>query len=68
MHAASTAAFPPPQGYRQHNILPTISQDSGQYADYPGITPDADHEVCGMYVTGITSANMQKLDQFEGSE
>ncbi|KXJ92733.1 AIG2-like family-domain-containing protein [Microdochium bolleyi] len=39
-----------------------------QYADYPGITPDADHEVRGMYVTGLTAANMYKLDQFEGSE
>ncbi|KAI8633145.1 AIG2-like family-domain-containing protein [Xylariaceae sp. FL1651] len=39
-----------------------------QHADYPGITPDDDHEVRGMYVTGLTSANMYHLDQFEGSE
>ncbi|KAI0457850.1 AIG2-like family-domain-containing protein [Xylaria acuta] len=39
-----------------------------KFADYPGITPDPDHEVRGMYVTGLTSANMYHLDQFEGSE
>ncbi|KAI0157508.1 AIG2-like family-domain-containing protein [Xylariaceae sp. FL1272] len=35
-------------------------------ADYPGI--DAEHEVRGMYVTGLTSANMYHLDVFEGEE
>lgn len=39
-----------------------------KYADYPGIFPDNDHEVRGMYVTGLTDANMDKLDLFEGSE
>ncbi|RYP25893.1 hypothetical protein DL768_011657 [Monosporascus sp. mg162] len=39
-----------------------------KHADYPGITPDPDHEVRGTYVTGLTDANMAKLDQFEGSE
>lgn len=38
------------------------------FADYPGIFPDKDHEVRGMYVTGLTDANMEKLDIFEGSE
>ncbi|XXH00243.1 hypothetical protein Hte_006585 [Hypoxylon texense] len=38
------------------------------FADYPGIIPDKDHEVRGMYVTGLTDANMNKLDIFEGSE
>ncbi|KAI1339028.1 AIG2-like family-domain-containing protein [Xylariaceae sp. FL0016] len=37
-------------------------------ADYPGIIPDTDHEVRGMYVTGLTDANMHHLDVFEGSE
>ncbi|KAI2608325.1 AIG2-like family-domain-containing protein [Hypoxylon fragiforme] len=36
--------------------------------DYPGITPDEDHEVRGMYVTGLSDANMYHLDFFEGSE
>ncbi|GAW25577.1 putative disease resistance protein [Rosellinia necatrix] len=39
-----------------------------QFADYPGMTPDQEHEVRGMYVTGLTTANMYHLDQFEGSE
>ena len=39
-----------------------------QYADYPGITLDPDHEVRGMYVTGLTDANMHHLDIFEGSD
>ncbi|KAI1847279.1 hypothetical protein JX265_013540 [Neoarthrinium moseri] len=37
-------------------------------ADYPGITPDAAHEVRGMLVTGLTDANMWHLDVFEGDE
>ncbi|KAK9775591.1 hypothetical protein SCAR479_07697 [Seiridium cardinale] len=37
-------------------------------ADYPGITPDPDHEVRGMLVTGLTSANIYHLDFFEGDE
>ncbi|KAI0849926.1 BtrG-like protein [Daldinia vernicosa] len=39
-----------------------------QFADYPGITPDPNHEVRGMYVTGLTDANIFHLDAFEGSE
>lgn len=37
-------------------------------ADYPGIVPDAEHTVRGTYVTGLTEANLVKLDFFEGSE
>lgn len=39
-----------------------------RHADYPGIIPDADHEVRGTLVTGLTSANIHHLDFFEGSE
>ncbi|KAI0199048.1 AIG2-like family-domain-containing protein [Astrocystis sublimbata] len=39
-----------------------------KYADYPGITADPNQRVRGMYVTGLTDANMYHLDQFEGSE
>ncbi|KAI0472047.1 AIG2-like family-domain-containing protein [Xylariaceae sp. FL0804] len=38
------------------------------YADYPGIIADREHEVRGMYVTGLTDANLYHLDQFEGGE
>lgn len=37
-------------------------------ADYPGITPDPEHSVRGVYVTGLTDANMYHLDAFEGSD
>ncbi|RYO79838.1 hypothetical protein DL763_009133 [Monosporascus cannonballus] len=46
----------------------TVCYSRVEHADYPGITPDPDHEVRGTYVTGLTDANMAKLDQFEGSE
>ncbi|ETS77075.1 hypothetical protein PFICI_10949 [Pestalotiopsis fici W106-1] len=36
--------------------------------DYPGIIPDAAHDVRGVLVTGLTSANMYHLDYFEGPE
>jgi gamma-glutamylcyclotransferase (GGCT)/AIG2-like uncharacterized protein YtfP len=39
-----------------------------KYADYPGIVEDQDHQVFGSYVTGLTKANMAKLDYFEGSQ
>ncbi|OTB05773.1 hypothetical protein M426DRAFT_319453 [Hypoxylon sp. CI-4A] len=39
-----------------------------QGEDYPGITPDENHEVRGTYVTGLTGANIYHLDAFEGSE
>ncbi|KAK0739539.1 hypothetical protein B0T21DRAFT_362820 [Apiosordaria backusii] len=37
-------------------------------ADYPGITLDKDHKVFGMYASGLTRANMTKLDYFEGPQ
>jgi len=39
-----------------------------KYADYPGITEDPAHDVFGTYTTGLTKANMAKLDFFEGSQ
>ncbi|ORY71283.1 AIG2-like family-domain-containing protein [Pseudomassariella vexata] len=37
-------------------------------ADYPGIVKEDNHQVRGMYVNGLTDANMFHLDAFEGSE
>ncbi|KAF3770839.1 hypothetical protein M406DRAFT_246373 [Cryphonectria parasitica EP155] len=37
-------------------------------ADYPGMIEDVDHNVFGMVVSGITKANLEKLDYFEGSQ
>ena len=39
-----------------------------RYADYPGITEDKDHQVFGSFTTGLTAANMDKLDYFEGCQ
>ncbi|EAQ90510.1 hypothetical protein CHGG_02445 [Chaetomium globosum CBS 148.51] len=39
-----------------------------KYADYPGIIEDKDHNVVGTFVTGLTNANMARLDHFEGSQ
>lgn len=49
-------------GFRRHCV---------KYADYPGIRPEPASEtasVRGMYVTGLTDANMFHLDRFEGLE
>ncbi|KAG9250890.1 AIG2-like family-domain-containing protein [Emericellopsis atlantica] len=56
MHTFSPALL---EGYCRHRV---------QYADYPGIIAEEDHRVMGVYVTGLTDANMVKLDYFEGSE
>ncbi|KAK0652033.1 hypothetical protein B0T16DRAFT_405243 [Cercophora newfieldiana] len=37
-----------------------------QHADYPGITEDKEHNVFGTFTTGLTRANIQRLDFFEG--
>lgn len=46
-------------GYCRHRV---------QHADYPGIIAEEGQSVRGIYVTGLTEANMSKLDFFEGSE
>ncbi|KAK4169053.1 AIG2-like family-domain-containing protein [Cladorrhinum sp. PSN259] len=39
-----------------------------RFAVYPGMVEDSAHSVRGMYVTGLTAANIGHLDNFEGSE
>ena len=39
-----------------------------KWADYPGIIPEDGSSVRGVYATGLTDANMLKLDEFEGTE
>lgn len=46
-------------GYVRHRV---------KWADYPGIIPQEGASVRGVYATGLTDANMRKLDDFEGSE
>lgn len=56
----------------QHKFTPTIlhgySRRRVKWADYPGITADAEHSVFGMFAEGLTKANLAKLDYFEGAE
>lgn len=46
-------------GYCRHRV---------QFADYPGIVAEDGQSVRGIYITGLTDANMGKLDFFEGDE
>ncbi|KAK2019656.1 AIG2-like family protein [Colletotrichum eremochloae] len=46
-------------GYTRHRV---------QFADYPGMIPEEGGSVLGIYATGLTDANVSKLDFFEGSE
>jgi hypothetical protein len=46
-------------GYCRHRV---------QSEDYPAIVAEEGHCVRGVYATGLTEANLQKLDIFEGNE
>uniref|UniRef100_A0A8H7K8C2 Putative gamma-glutamylcyclotransferase n=1 Tax=Bionectria ochroleuca TaxID=29856 RepID=A0A8H7K8C2_BIOOC len=63
----------PPQAYQaMHTFTPATldgyCRHRVQFADYPGIIPEEGCSVRGVYATGLTDANMHKLDYFEGSE
>ena len=47
------------EGYCRHRV---------QFADYPAVVAEEGHKVLGIYATGLTDANVVKLDFFEGSE
>ncbi|KAK8142754.1 hypothetical protein G3M48_008297 [Beauveria asiatica] len=55
-----------------HTFTPAVLDDfcrhRVQHADYPGIVPEPGQSVRGIYVTGLTTANVQKLDHYEGTE
>ncbi|KAM3458245.1 hypothetical protein MY5147_002404 [Beauveria neobassiana] len=63
---------PPAAIQALHTFSPAVLNDfcrhRVQFADYPGIVPETGQSVRGIYVTGLTTANMQKLDHYEGSE
>lgn len=46
-------------GYQRHRV---------RHADYPAILPIKGSSVRGTYVTGLTDADIWRLDIFEGSE
>ncbi|KAG5950209.1 hypothetical protein E4U53_005371 [Claviceps sorghi] len=63
----------PPKVIRDlHTFTPALLQDFCRHrvksVDYPGAVPEAGHQIRGVLVTGLTDANVQKLDFFEGSE
>lgn len=63
----------PPEAIKNmHSFSPAILHDycrhRVEFADYPGIIPEKGRSVRGIYATGLTDANMDKLDYFEGSE
>jgi gamma-glutamylcyclotransferase (GGCT)/AIG2-like uncharacterized protein YtfP len=49
-------------------ILDKYCRHRVKHAEYPGIIPEDGHCVRGIYATGLTDANLSKLDYFEGSE
>lgn len=63
----------PPQAIRElYTFTPAILKDycrhRVQFADYPGAFPEVGQSIRGIYIAGLTDANMDKLDYFEGSE
>ncbi|ROV92616.1 hypothetical protein VPNG_09891 [Cytospora leucostoma] len=56
---------------KRHTFHPAIlhgySRRRVRHAAYPGMTEEAGHSVRGALVTGITRANLELLDYFEGS-
>jgi len=63
----------PPEAIRKlHTFTPAILHDHCRHrvksADYPAVVPEKGHSVKGIYATGLTDANLDKLDYFEGSE
>jgi hypothetical protein len=53
-------------------IQPAVLYDHCRHkvrgADYPGMIPQKGESVRGTYVTGLTDADLYRLDLFEGSE
>ncbi|KAG5979212.1 hypothetical protein E4U55_005413 [Claviceps digitariae] len=47
------------EGFCRHRV---------KFADYPGAVPEGGHQIRGVLVTGLTDANIDKLDFFEGSD
>ncbi|KAL4722713.1 hypothetical protein ACLX1H_010596 [Fusarium chlamydosporum] len=56
MHTFTPAIL---EGYCRHRV---------KYADYPAVVAEKGHTVRGVYATGLTDANVNRLDIFEGSE
>jgi hypothetical protein len=55
-----------------HTFTPALLHDHCRHriisAEYPGVIKEEGASVLGVYATGLTDANMEKLDHFEGDE
>ncbi|QUC22396.1 uncharacterized protein UV8b_06637 [Ustilaginoidea virens] len=49
-------------------ILEDYCRHRVRFADYPAAVPEKGHNIRGIRITGLTDANLEKLDYFEGSE
>ncbi|POS75487.1 hypothetical protein DHEL01_v206115 [Diaporthe helianthi] len=62
---------PPEEIRKRHDFQPAVLHGHCRRrvrgADYPGMVEDADHSVRGAVISGITAANLARLDFFEGS-
>ena len=63
----------PPDAFKSlHTLTPAVLHGYCRHrvkgADYPGVIAEEGHSVRGVFATGLTDANMDKLDRFEGSE
>lgn len=52
----------------QPALLPNYRRHRVRYCDYPAIVPHAGSTVRGSYVTGLSPADIARLDIFEGSQ
>lgn len=62
---------PPEEIQKRHSFQPAIlhgyCRRRVRGADYPGMIEDPDHTVRGAVISGVTKANLERLDFFEGS-
>lgn len=65
-------SVPPKAIQALHTFTPAVLKDHSRHRvrseDYPGVIPQEGHSVKGIFATGLTDANMLKLDEFEGPE
>ena len=65
-------SVPPKAVQALHTFTPAVLKDHGRHRvkseDYPGVIAQDGHSVYGIFATGLTDANMVKLDEFEGPE
>lgn len=62
---------PPEEIRKRHTFQPALlhgyCRRRVRGADYPGMVEDPDHTVRGAVISGVTKANLERLDFFEGA-